>query len=137
MFSHRRTGGARGPCPPPPWLRENYFVGLKKTRRQVDGRMAPPFRRMRSGLRMLRISELDKVSKKRSSSCVVLSKKWSTDDRCQSPKKGRQLFVAVNMAPPWGNSWVRHCVQHCWKSQTQLTEFINLMPAHELCAQLV
>jgi hypothetical protein len=49
--------------------------------------------------------KLEKVTKKknktRSSSWSLSKKKRSTD--VSFPKKGRQLFVAVKMAPPFGN----------------------------------
>jgi hypothetical protein len=85
----------------PLWLTENYFSGLeddKKTGGRADG---PP---LRHGWRME--VGLGSVSKKRSSSCRSLKKSRRTD--VSFPEKGRQLFVAANMAP-LGISWVRHC----------------------------
>jgi hypothetical protein len=73
------------------------FDGLKKTRKQVDGQMAPPPFRLGETMEV----ELGSVSKKNKGRQVVVLQKRSTDG--SFPKKGRQLFVAAKMAPPLGN----------------------------------
>jgi hypothetical protein len=93
-------GGAIVPWPPL-WLSEIFFEGLEEG---WTGRWPPPS--CGSGLSGPKIGgKLEKVTKKKKkkkrSSSWSLSKKRSTD--VSFPKKGRQLFVAVKMAPPFVN----------------------------------
>jgi hypothetical protein len=71
----RTEGGGQGAMPPPLADGKLFFEGLKKTRKQVDGQMPPPFEtRMEVGL--------GSVSKKKRSST------------CRSLKKGRQMLAS-------------------------------------------